>query len=406
MGAEISILFSAWRQQQQRKRKSWKTTIQVAIAALSLVLTTNCNAAPPTVSQPLIVGYVLASNDRFQPGEIDPHKLTRINYAFANIEGGRMVLSAPVDSQNLATLTSLRHENPWLTVLISVGGWLGSGKFSDMALTAESRRIFVESAAEVVKRYDLDGLDVDWEYPGMPGAGNPYRAEDKQNFTALMKELRDRLDQDSKTNGRRLYLTFAAAAFEEYLDHTEMDKVQRYVDTVNLMTYDSYEAGSDAITGNHAPLFADPADPKGASADAIVQSFEKAGVPAAKVLLGVPFYGRMWGEVPDQNHGLFQKGKKVPDAYAPYRLIATRMLNHGFARYWDSAASVPYLYNYQTHVFVSYEDPESLAAKCSYVLNRKLGGVMFWEYFDDNSGKLLNTINQSLHAEHQVSTAR
>jgi chitinase len=397
MGAEASILFSVRRQ--QRRRKGWTTAIRTALAVLSLALTTTCEAAPHAVSKPLIVGYVFARNDPLKTGEVDPNKLTRINYAFANIEGGRMVTGAPVDAQNLATLISLRRENPSLTVLISVGGWLGSGKFSDVALTAESRRVFVESAAEFVRRYDLDGLDVDWEYPGLPGAGNPYRAEDKQNFTALMKELRERLDQDSKKNGRRLYLTFAAGAFDEYLEHTEIEKVQQYVDTVNLMTYDSYEAGSDAITGNHAPLFADPADPKGASADAIVQSFEKAGVPSAKILLGVPFYGRMWGEVPDQNHGLFQRGKKVPNAYATYGLIATTMLNQGFARYWDSAASVPFLYNSRTHVFVSYEDPESLAAKCSYVLKRKLGGVMFWEYFGDNSGKLLDAIDQSLRAD-------
>ena len=397
MSAWASIFFSV---RLQRKRKGWETAIRTAVAGASLALVTTCMAAPPTVSQPLIVGYVFARNDPLQPGQIDPRKLTRINYAFANIENGRMVLGAVVDAQNLAVLTSLKRENPSLTVLVSVGGWLGSGRFSDMSLTAESRRIFVESAAEFVKRYDLDGLDVDWEYPGMPGAGNPHRAEDKQNFTVLMKELRERLDQETKATGRRLYLTFAAGAFDEYIDHTEMDKVQRYVDTVNLMTYDSYEAGSDAITGNHAPLFADPADPKKASADFVVQSFEKAGVPSEKILLGVPFYGRMWGEVPDQNHGLFQKGRKVPDADAPYKLIATTMLNQGFARYWDPAASVPYLYNSQTHVFVSYEDSESLAAKCSYVLNRKLGGVMFWEYFGDDSGKLLDTINRSLRANH------
>jgi chitinase len=392
----IASLYFAFRRKQWTTG-GWKTAIRVAIAGLSIAMTASCEAAPPTASSPLIVGYVFARNNALQPGEIDPHKLTRINYAFANIDGGRMVLGSVVDAQNLATLTNLRRENPSLTVLISVGGWLGSSKFSDTSLTAESRHAFVESAAELIARYDLDGLDVDWEYPGMPGAGNTFRAEDKQNFTALMRELRERFDRETKIGGRRLYLTFAAGALEEYLAHVEIEDVQQYVDTVNLMTYDFYESGSDTITGNHAPLFANPGDPKRASADSIVQAFEKAGAPSAKILLGVPFYGRVWGEVPDKSHGLFQPGKPIPNAETPYSLISTTMLNEGFVRYWDSAASVPYLYNSDKHIFVSYEDSESVTAKCRYVLSHKLGGVMFWEYFNDNSGKLLNTINESMH---------
>ena len=336
----------------------------------------------------------------FEPGQIDPQKLTRINFAFADIEHGRVVMGSRVDERNLTELVKLRHENPTLTVLVSVGGWLGSSHFSDVALTKEKRRIFIESAAELVDRYDLDGLDVDWEYPGMPGAGHPFRSEDKQNFTLLVKELRERLNQEASKSGKKLYLTIAAGAFDEFLARTEMNEVARFVDTVNLMTYDSYEAGSDAITGNHAPLFADPEDPKKSSADSVVQSFEEAGVPAAKILLGVPFYGHIWGEVPDRSHGLFQPGKPIPNQEAPYSLIAATMLNQGFTRYWDSAASVPYLYNPEKRIFVSYEDPESLAVKCRYVLSHKLGGVMFWDYFSDDSGRLLETINQTLHRQH------
>ena len=105
-----------------------------------------------------------------------------------------------------------------------------------------------------------------------------------------------------------------------------MQKVQRYVDTVNLMTYDYYEPGSESITGNHSPLYADPADPKAASSADTVRAFEKAGVPAEKILLGVPFYGHEWGQVKDQNHGLFQVGKPVPGAYTPFNVIDTTML--------------------------------------------------------------------------------
>ena len=399
--AAMSFAFRAFCLRRDRRiRQGRASAICSVIAGLVLVGAEAYVTAQPGDPPVVIAGYVFTRNAALQPGKIDPQKLTRINFAFADIEHGRVVMGSRVDERNLTELVKLRHENPTLTVLVSVGGWLGSSHFSDVALTKEKRRIFIESAAELVDRYDLDGLDVDWEYPGMPGAGHPFRSEDKQNFTLLVKELRERLNQEASKSRKKLYLTIAAGAFDEFLAHTEMNEVARFVDTVNLMTYDSYEAGSDAITGNHAPLFADPEDPKKSSADSVVQSFEEAGVPAAKILLGVPFYGHIWGEVPDRSHGLFQPGKPIPNQEAPYSLIATTMLNQGFTRYWDSAASVPYLYNPEKRIFVSYEDPESLAVKCRYVLSHKLGGVMFWDYFSDDSGRLLETINQTLHRQH------
>jgi len=221
--------------------------------------------------------------------------------------------------------------------------------------------------------------------------------EDKQNYTRILAELRKQFDSEEKKLHRQLFLTIAAGASSEFLEHTEMAEVQKHVDTVNLMAYDYYEPDSDAITGNHAPLFTNPSDPKKISADRSVQEFEQAGVPAAKIVLGVPFYGHVWGQVPALNHGLFQPGKPVPKVFGNFGNISTTMLNHGFIRYWDAAASAPSLYNPTQKVFVSYEDPESLALKCKYVLDHKLAGVMFWDYSGDPSGKLLDTINTGLH---------
>ena len=284
-------------------------------------------------------------------------------------------------------------------MLVSVGGWLWSTNFSDMALTAESRAVFIQSVMEFLARYNLDGLDIDWEYPGMPGAGHPFRAEDKENFTLLLKELRARFTAETAKTHKPLYLTFAAGASDDFLAHTDMAKAQQYLDTVNLMCYDYYEQGSDPITGHHAPLFTNPADPKQISAAKSVAAFKKAGVPAGKIILGVPFYGRAWGQVPDVNHGLFQPGKPA-NVNARYEAIAQTMLpDPGYVRHWDEKASVPFLYNPQKQIFVSYEDPESLAAKCRFVLSEKLGGVMFWEYSNDPSATLLRAINDSFHPQ-------
>jgi chitinase len=130
-----------------------------------------------------------------------------------------------------------------------------------------------------------------------------------------------------------------------------------------------------------------------------VHEFERSGVPPRKIVLGVPFYGHVWGDVAPTGHGLFQPGVSVPNAFANYANIVTNMLNQGFTRYWDAAASVPYLYSDQKREFVSYEDTESLALKCAYVRRKGLAGVMFWDYTGDPSGALLNTINTAFYGD-------
>jgi len=383
--------------------KRWHGEIRVFLSTQCLLFILGFLSGPAllartraVVAKPAVVAYVFKRNDLIQPGEIAAEKLTRINYAFANLQDGRIVNGFTSDDQNLAALVSLKQKNPSLTVLVSVGGWLWSGSFSDMALTKESRHLFIESVVEFVDRHQLDGLDIDWEYPGQIGAGNHFRREDKQNYTLLLKELRQRFDPQEKKLHRRLFLTIAAGASSDFLAHTEMREVQKFVDTVNLMAYDYYEPDSDAVTGHHAPLFTNPADPKKISADKSVGEFEQAGVPAGKIVLGVPFYGHVWGEVADVDHGLFHPGKPVPNAFAQYGNISATMLNHGFIRYWDPVASAPYLYSSEKKIFVSYEDPESLALKSKYVLDHKLGGIMFWDYAGDSAGALLDTIDTGL----------
>jgi chitinase len=352
-----------------------------------------CAAA--AAPQPSIVAYVFPQDAPLQPGQVDARSLTRVNYAFANIKDGRMVTGFASDAQNFAFLTGLKEQNPSLTVLVSVGGWLWSTNFSDVSLTSESRNKFILSVMDFLRLYHLDGLDIDWEYPGLAGSGHPFRSQDGHNFTLLLKELRKQFDRETERTHKTLYLTIAAGASDDYLAHTEMKQDQKYLDTVNLMAYDYVEPGSDPLTGHHSPLFTTPADRRNYSTDASVRNFEQAGVPPEKILLGVPFYGHVWGQVADVNHGLIQPGKPVPNAYAPYSAITTNMLNQGYVRYWDPVASAPYLYNSEKQIFVSYEDPESLAAKCRYVVQHKLGGVMFWDYSGDPSGALLGTINQS-----------
>jgi chitinase len=243
-----------------------------------LVIVLAALVAAPAAQQPargrrVVIGYVFTPNAVLDPASIAAHKLTHINYAFANLRDGRVVEGFTHDPENLARLTGLRRSHPHLKVLVAAGGWTWSGGFSDAALTEASRARFVESAVDFVRRHDLDGFDVDWEYPGLRGNDNVHRPEDRENFTALMAALRAALDKEGGARGRRYLLTFAAGAFPAFIEHTELANVQASVDFVNLMTYDFRVAAVDAVAGHHANLHDHPADEKQRSADRAARQF-------------------------------------------------------------------------------------------------------------------------------------
>jgi chitinase len=347
----------------------------------------------------VIIGYVFPRDGVIDPAAIAADKLTHVNYAFANVADGCVVEGFAKDAENFRVLASLRRRHPHLRILVSVGGWTWSGGFSDAALTPASRRRFVESAVDFVRRHDLDGFDVDWEYPGLRGYGNTHRPEDKQNFTALMAELRTALDKKKSPRGRRYLLTFAAGAFTKFLDSVEMDKVHASVDFVNLMTYDFREAEGDSLAGHHANLYPHPADADHQSADRAVREFLAAGVPPAKLVLGVPFYGRAWGEVEgsEADGGLYRPGKPLKERLdTQYPALAGLIGHDGYERRWDEVSQAPFLWNAGKRIFVTFDDPESLRIKSRYVRERGLAGVMFWQYYSDPSGALLGTLAKEL----------
>lgn len=366
-----------------------------ALAAPEVALQTVPPASPPKA---VIIGYVFPQERPLAPDEVDASRLTHINYAFANVKDGRLVEGFDHDDDNLRVLTGLRARNPRLRVLVSVGGWAWSKGFSDVALRPESRRRFAASAVSYLQRHDLDGLDVDWEYPGLPGDGNPHRPEDGANFTALMRELRAALDAAAGA-GKRYLLTFAAGAAPDYLAHTPVGDVHAFVDYVNLMTYDFRVPGAEPEAGHNANLLTNPADPSGLSAERAVREFLAAGVPPQKLVLGVPFYGRAW-EVKNADYGpLYQPGKPASGfGHGSYAVLRELPAQAGWLRLWDDAAQAAWLWNPERRVFVSYEDPRSLRLKCKLVRERGLGGVMFWEYSEDAGGELLRTLYDELLA--------
>jgi len=345
--------------------------------------------------KPVVIGYVGGFKGLLDTEKIDAEKLTHINYAFVDIKKGRAFLTnEKTDSTNFRKLNLLKKKNTDLKILISIGGWAWSENFSDAVLTDSSRRIFAESSVDIIKKYNLDGVDIDWEYPAMPGEeGNIVRPEDKQNYTLMFQAIREALDVYEQESGSKKLLTTAVGGYKIFADHTEMDKASKYLDYVNLMTYDLF-VGDTAV--NHAGLYESPFYKSDRNADHCVKSFVAAGVPIEKLVLGLPFYGRSFtlkenAEIPI--------GKKfISQAYIDgYTFIKDSLVNQkGFKAYRDTVAQVPYIYNATSKTVITFDDEESVAVKCKYVMDKKMAGVMFWEYESDTKGYLLNAINKSL----------
>ncbi len=355
-------------------------------------------AASPQVKSPYrILAYVGGRTDIWT---IDVEKLTHINYAFAHVnEEGEIYFRSERAGQNVAQLQALKARNPNLKLLVSVGGW-GADGFSDAALTDSSRAKFAASGVDMVKRYGLDGIDLDWEFPGQPGPGIVYRPEDEQNFTLMLAECRRQLDALSDERGRtgddRYLLTIASNDDQEYFDYTEMDKLHVYLDFVNIMSYDAFTSGSPT-TGHHSGLYksAHPDAPT-RTTESAVQLHLDAGIPADKIVIGTAFYGRGWTGVNPERNGLHQPYVRFTEFYPYHRLQADYIDKRGFVRHWDDAAKAPFLWNPDSTTFISYDDPESIRHETAFVKEQGLGGVMYWEHSLDPTQELLDTIYQGL----------
>ncbi len=336
-----------------------------------------------------VVGYVAGWRNDWTPDNINAKKLTHINYAFADIIDGKIASYLDNDEANFNVLNSLKQDNPDLKIMISVGGW------------SRSREIFAQSAIDFLKKYEIDGIDLDWEYPGLAGDGNVYRAVDKQNFTLMLQTLREYLDRQSDLDGRTsdpYLLTIATGASQSYLDHTEMHKAQLYLDFINIMTYDFHTGGSP-IAGHHSNLYPSKSIHfTGPSADKAVQQHIDAGIPSDKLVLGVPFYGRSWTGVRRADNGLYQWTNSTERGSAGFDDLRDEYINkNGFTRYWDSEAKAPYLWNPDTSTIFVYDDEESVAHKTDFIKARGLGGAMFWEYSSNYGEELLNALHNGLN---------
>ena len=308
----------------------------------------------------VLVAYVFRMNSL-----PDPTYLTHINYAFGHVNEtfDGVLIKKPEDLHQLA---SLKKDYPYLKVLISIGGW-GSGRFSEMAGDSGRRESFAKDCRRVLDEFNLDGIDIDWEYPTVDAAGISASAEDTDNYTLLMRDIRAAIGPDK-------LLTQATVASAKYMDFKALDQ---YLDFTNIMSYDLGWAPYHNATLHRSAL----TKPDGLSVEEAVLAHLAAGVPASKLTLGMPFYGR--------SEDGFPRGVDITKAH----------LLPGYTPHWDSVGQVPYLTNDETGAMAfGYDNEKSLALKAQYAVEMGLLGGMYWAYNGDNpAGDLRRTVYQVLN---------
>ena len=287
----------------------------------------------------------------------DPQLMTHINYAFGGVGDDSRVF---VEGESrFRRIIRLKEQNPSLKILLSVGGW-GRGKFTPMSKDATRRKVFAQSCRALCDEYGIDGIDIDWEFPGNNSSGEASAADEKHSYTLLMHDLREAL-------GDNLLLTMASSSSPDYYDYKGCIQ---YLDFVNVMTYDMASPPH-----HHSALYRGGEVGNGwkVAHESILEHL-KAGIPREKLVMGLAFYGNGNG-----------------DGSGSANQISLQEIEDGIASgkwedHWDDVAKVPYVTNAKTGAFVyGYDNARSLSVKCQYILDNNLAGGMYWEYANDNN---------------------
>lgn len=387
---------------------------------LCLLLVVSCTGISQTTSK-MVLGYYPSWRwyDRgklVRPATIDYSKYNVINYAFLNLEAdGSLSLPDPWADKNLLLGPINRQVAPasydqdnrlgnpaWhkpgqrfsdyahkhkVRFLVSIGGWAHSGYFFDVAADPVKRVRFAEQCALIIQLYNLDGVDIDWEYPGnIERGGSP---ADRQNFTLLVQQVRQAFDALERRIGRNLMLTAAVGAAPRHMQAIDWPQVNHLLDGINLMAYAFY-GHWDPVSNHNAPLFPPiNATQPGYSCSEAVQNLLDYGVPAAKINLGLAFYGR--SQMTNGPAGLHVLSMACPDTLTfgggstpPYYDIVGKV-QAGFYDYgWDDVAQVPYLTGRNgLRSFVSFDDEKSIALKAQFIKSRNLHGAIVWDITAD-----------------------
>jgi chitinase len=334
-----------------------------------------------TEIKPQVIAYY--AGDEKSIDEFNLDGVDQIIYSFLHLKGNKLAIDNKTDSLTLINVVNQKNKYPKLKVLVSLGGWGGCETCSDVFSSKEARTEFAISTADIIESFNADGIDLDWEYPGISGfPGHSYKPEDRENFTELLIQLRRYMKKED-------ILSFAAGASNIFFKNSiEWDKVMPLVNNVNLMTYDFYGSGSTK-TGHHTALSSSEFQDR--SAKSSIEALINLGVNPKQIFIGGAFYIKTFKNVENINNGLNQN----TEWNKSYNQINFEDVRSNFSFYWDSLANSPYAYDSINKIFATFDDHKSIKLKSKYALEKKLGGIMFWQLMNDKkqNGLLKTMVN-------------
>ncbi|ROT85316.1 putative mucin-17-like [Penaeus vannamei] len=342
---------------------------------------------------------------KYTPQNINPYLCTHLVYAFGGLTDEFEVKPfdtyQDIEQGGYAKFNGLKQYNKGLKTLLAIGGWNeGSGRFSELVSLPEYRKTFIISAIRHLRRYNFDGLDLDWEYPASRDGSAP---EDRENYAALVKELRDAFeDEGSKVKKGKLLLTMAVPAGQNYIDKGyDVPSLSRDLDFINILNYD-YHSAYEPTINHHAALLPAPGTSEyewnaQLNVDWTVNYYISLGAERQKLVIGIPTYGRSYtlldGNFTDfgaSADGPGEQGKYTKEnGFMAFYEVCENIASNG----WEVRKPYPRRigpYAFSGDQWVGYDDEKIVARKAEYVREQDLGGIMFWSLDNDDFRGICN----------------
>lgn len=316
----------------------------------------------PLINGKIVSGYLYFGGGMSPLSEKAISQLDLINYSFGEIKDGKVYLPYPDAAKEV-----LKYRQSGVRVVLAIGGW-GAGGFSEAMINAEARTKLIDSIMDILKEYQFDGIDIDWEYPTSSVAGIGSNPNDKNNLTLFCQEMKEKM----KLYRDDLLLTIAVTTSDTFYDFR---KLNEYIDIFNVMTYD-YAMGNKAY--HDSPLYSSS---YGSSSMDKAVNFMKARVDASKIIPGAAFYCRNGKFSSSQTLGASLSTSMAVGAISFKKLKEMMVKDTSFVENYDVTAGAAYaIYN---GTFYSYDNERSIIEKCEYVRKNQLGGLMCWDLSQD-----------------------
>lgn len=401
----------------KRTRGSCKapTTASASAAASASSSTSTSASIPPsptksvnetrTSTNKLMAGYWADWTASTLPAtSIDFSKFDIVNYAFA-LPTAEFDLWIPTDpSGNLLRGFVKAAKAGNAKPMLSLGGWGGSTYFSPAVRTAASRATFISNIVKTYNQYGLDGIDLDWEYPGQAGSGNLLDASDTRNYQTFLTELRAALPKGALITGAVAHTPWMASNGQPV---ASVARAAAAMDYIMIMNYDVW--GSSSNPGPNAPLAnlcGNSTQPR-ANAAAGVKAWSAAGMPRDKILLGIPAYGyintskkqTLRTRSRSRSSSSQRRAVKLTSSdgstssgqinfstlvsQGALKLGADGLFDGagGFTKYWDDCSDTPYLSDASR--VITYDDTSSIFDKGAFASAAGIAGISMWSLDGD-----------------------